>query len=224
MICGSIEPPQVCMGDDILAERGCENFRILRFWNEGCQSSISCSCSWTLCNNFTCMNSRTSVDFIMMISWWWHRSWMLITGVWVCGGGWAIPHSSQWHWPLPQQGGVEPRLIIINIFFNLLIKTLLIDAFLNLKFYQHFCWNLELRGFIGSPGWESWKRHHQSRTWPEKIHWVRDAGSVEDVDVVVVVICAAANIIFLESPTGVGFSYSNISSENKVGGDNRTGK
>lgn len=58
---------------------------------------------------------------------------MLITGVWVCRGGWAIPHSSQWHWPLPQQGGVEPRLIIINIFFNLLIKTLLIDAFLNLK-------------------------------------------------------------------------------------------
>ena len=62
---------------------------------------------------------------------------MLIVGVWVCGGGWAIPHSSQWHWPLPQQGGVEPRLLITNIFFNLLIKTLLIDAFLNLKFDQH---------------------------------------------------------------------------------------
>lgn len=34
---------------------------------------------------------------------------------------------------------------------------------------------------------------------------------------------AAANVLFLESPAGVGFSYSNTSSDLIVG-DNRTGR
>ncbi|XP_024369284.1 serine carboxypeptidase 24 isoform X1 [Physcomitrium patens] len=32
----------------------------------------------------------------------------------------------------------------------------------------------------------------------------------------------ASNMLFLESPSGVGFSYSNVSSENRIGGDKRT--
>jgi hypothetical protein len=32
-----------------------------------------------------------------------------------------------------------------------------------------------------------------------------------------------ANLLFLESPTGVGFSYSNDQDENHFGGDTRTG-
>ena len=35
-------------------------------------------------------------------------------------------------------------------------------------------------------------------------------------------VLAAANVLFLESPAGVGFSYSNTSSD-VVMGDNRTG-
>lgn len=64
---------------------------------------------------------------------------MLITGVWICGGGWAIPHSSQWHWPLPQQGGVEPRLKIVNIFFDPSDQDSADRCLSQFEVYQHLC-------------------------------------------------------------------------------------
>jgi serine carboxypeptidase-like clade II len=38
------------------------------------------------------------------------------------------------------------------------------------------------------------------------------------------IVVAEANLLFLESPAGVGFSYTNTTSDLKTMGDERTGK